>query len=171
MGCGGRAAYSADVHQYLLHAGGLRGRYGSISARRACIGSRLVFVAKRSDSAIATQVSSINWPQNWQAMLALISPVQASFSRQVEMNGLGSKGGKAVLNFHLRGAVTRGSQAALRMRDVRCASIAAILMRLLTSTAAPTNTSKRSGPWARHRFMPRPRNRTEMRPSMPARKR
>jgi hypothetical protein len=39
-------------------------------------------------------------------------------------------------------------------------------MRLLASTAAPTNSSKRSMPTARQRFMPRPRNSTEMRPSM-----
>jgi hypothetical protein len=44
-------------------------------------------------------------------------------------------------------------------------------MRLLTSTAAPTNNAKRSPPAARQRFMPRPRISTEMRPSMPARKR
>jgi hypothetical protein len=47
----------------------------------------------------------------------------------------------------------------------------AMVMRLLVSRAAPTNTSKRSRPSARHRFMPRPRKSTEMRPSMPARKR
>ncbi len=46
-----------------------------------------------------------------------------------------------------------------------------MVMRLLVSTAAPTKTSKRTRPSARHRFMPRPRNSTEMRPSMPARKR
>src|SRR4029077_17324980 len=44
-------------------------------------------------------------------------------------------------------------------------------IKLLASTAAPTNTSKRWRPSARQRFMPRPRNSTEMRPSMPARKR
>ena len=47
----------------------------------------------------------------------------------------------------------------------------AIRNRLLASTAAPTNTSNRSRPWSRQRRMPRPRSRTEMRPSMPARKR
>src|SRR5260221_398084 len=61
--------------------------------------------------------------------------------------------------------------AALRLRDDRFDSIAAILIRLLASTAAPTNSPKRRRPSARQRFMPRPRNRTEMRPSMPARKR
>src|SRR6266446_349438 len=30
--------------------------------------------------------------------------------------------------------------------------------KLLASTAAATNSSKRSRPWARQRFMPRPRN-------------
>src|SRR5882672_815780 len=44
-------------------------------------------------------------------------------------------------------------------------------MRLLASTAAATHSSNRSRPSARQRFMPRPRNNTEMRPSMPARKR
>src|SRR5215468_3478306 len=44
-------------------------------------------------------------------------------------------------------------------------------MRLLASTTAPTHNSKRSLPSARQRFMPRPRASTEMRPSMPARKR
>ena len=65
----------------------------------------------------------------------------------------------------------RSCYAALRLRDDRFDSIAAILIRLLASTAAPTNTSKRWRPSARQRFMPRPRNSTEMRPSMPARKR
>ncbi len=46
-----------------------------------------------------------------------------------------------------------------------------MIMRLLASTAAPTNNAKRSAPSARQRFMPRPRISTEMRPSMPARKR
>src|SRR6266576_1454020 len=61
--------------------------------------------------------------------------------------------------------------AALRLRRVRLDSKAAILIKLLASTAAPTHNSKRSRPSARQRFMPRPRNSTEMRPSMPARKR
>ena len=61
--------------------------------------------------------------------------------------------------------------ATFRLRDDCLASRAAILMRLLASTAAPTNNSKRLVPSARQRFMPRPRNSTEMRPSMPARKR
>src|SRR5437879_5649352 len=61
--------------------------------------------------------------------------------------------------------------AALRLRRVRLDSKAAILIKLLASTAAPTSNSKRSRPSARQRFMPRPRNSTEMRPSMPARKR
>src|SRR6202022_4474343 len=62
-------------------------------------------------------------------------------------------------------------QIALRLRDARLVSNAATFMRLLASTAAATHNSKRSWPSARQRFMPRPRNRTEMRPSMPARKR
>src|SRR5207237_1915914 len=64
--------------------------------------------------------------------------------------------------------------AALRLRrwrDDRFVSKAAILIRLLASTAAPPHNAKRSRPSARQRFMPRPRNSTEMRPSMPARKR
>src|SRR5258708_36118702 len=61
--------------------------------------------------------------------------------------------------------------AALRLRDDRFDSIAAILIRLLATTAAPTNSSKRWRPSARQRFMPRPRNSTEMRPSIHARKR
>src|SRR5216117_2400267 len=61
--------------------------------------------------------------------------------------------------------------AALRLRRVRLDSKAAILIKLLASTAAHTHNSKRSRPSARQRFMPRPRNSTEMRPSMPARKR
>src|SRR2546423_12614949 len=64
--------------------------------------------------------------------------------------------------------------AALRLRrlsDDRFVSKAAILIRLLAITAAPTHNSKRLRPSARQRFMPRPRNSTEMRPSMPARKR
>ena len=65
----------------------------------------------------------------------------------------------------------RSCYAALRLRGDRFDSIAAILIKLLASTAAPTNTSKRWRPSARQRFMPRPRNSTEMRPSMPARKR
>src|SRR5882724_2423832 len=65
----------------------------------------------------------------------------------------------------------RESQAAFRLRDDRSANRAAIFMRLLASTAAATHSSKRSRPSARQRFMPRPRNNTEMRPSMPARKR
>ena len=48
---------------------------------------------------------------------------------------------------------------------------AAIVMRLLASTAAPTHSSNPSRPFARHRFIPRPRNNTEMRPSIPARNR
>src|ERR1035437_1652894 len=47
----------------------------------------------------------------------------------------------------------------------------ALLRRLLASTAAPTKTSKRWRPLARQRFIPRPRNSTEIRPSMPTRKR
>jgi hypothetical protein len=62
-------------------------------------------------------------------------------------------------------------QIAFRLRDARLVSNAAMFMRLLASTAAATHNSKRSWPSARQRFMPRPRNRTEMRPSMPARKR
>src|SRR2546428_7317654 len=64
----------------------------------------------------------------------------------------------------------RECYAALRLRDDRFVSKAAILIRLLASTAAPTHNSKRWRPSAGQRFMPRPRNNTEMRPSMPARK-
>src|SRR5262250_3208759 len=62
-----------------------------------------------------------------------------------------------------------GYPDALRRR--RFVSSVAITKRLLASTAAPTHNSKRSFPSARQRFMPRPRHSTEMRPSMPARKR
>src|SRR6266567_5989340 len=62
-------------------------------------------------------------------------------------------------------------QAALRLLDDRLISRDAIVIRLLASTAAPTHSSKRSWPSARQRFMPRPRNSTEIRPSIPARKR
>src|SRR5258708_1431714 len=62
-------------------------------------------------------------------------------------------------------------QAAFRLRNDRSVNSAAIFMRLLASTAAATHSSNRSRPSARQRFMPRPRNNTEMRPSMPARKR
>src|SRR5207244_8134917 len=64
----------------------------------------------------------------------------------------------------------RECYAALRLRDDRFVSKAAILIRLLASTAAPTHNSKRWRPSAGQRFMPRPRNNREMRPSMPARK-
>jgi hypothetical protein len=49
----------------------------------------------------------------------------------------------------------RVDQAAFRLRGGP-ASSAAILMRLLASTAAPTQSSKRSRPSARQRFMPYP---------------
>src|SRR5713226_6677821 len=65
----------------------------------------------------------------------------------------------------------RYRQAAFRLYNERSVNRAAIFMRLLASTAAATHSSKRSRPSARQRFMPRPRNSTEMRPSMPARKR
>src|SRR5215471_2502738 len=39
-----------------------------------------------------------------------------------------------------------------------------MIMRLLANTAAPTNNSKCNFPSARQRFIPRPRNSTEMRP-------
>src|ERR1700694_3732919 len=61
--------------------------------------------------------------------------------------------------------------AVFLLRVDRRASRDAIFMRLLASTAAATHSSKRSRPSARQRFMPRPRNSTEMRPSIPARKR
>ena len=57
-------------------------------------------------------------------------------------------------------------QAAFRLRDDRCVNRAAIFMRLLASTAAATHISNRTRPSARQRFMPRPRNNTEMRPSI-----
>src|SRR5712691_4033917 len=62
-------------------------------------------------------------------------------------------------------------RVAFRRREERLIRRAAMIMRLLASTAAPTNNAKRSAPSARQRFMPRPRISTEMRPSMPARKR
>jgi hypothetical protein len=60
--------------------------------------------------------------------------------------------------------------AALGLRRVRSDSKAAILIKLLASTAAPTHNSKRLRPSSRQRFMPRPRNSTEMVPSMPGSK-
>src|ERR1700738_1323858 len=62
-------------------------------------------------------------------------------------------------------------QAAFCLRNDWLVNRAAIFKRLLASTAAATHNAKRSLPSARQRFMPRPRNSTEMRPSMPARKR
>jgi hypothetical protein len=59
-------------------------------------------------------------------------------------------------------------RVAFRRRDDRLVSSVAMIMRLLASTAAPTNNVKRSTPSARQRFMPRPRISTEMRPSMPS---
>jgi hypothetical protein len=53
----------------------------------------------------------------------------------------------------------------------RARSSAAIRRRLFAKTAAPTKTSNRSRPASRQRRLPRPRRSTEMRPSMPARKR
>src|SRR5260370_19700204 len=70
-----------------------------------------------------------------------------------------------------RGRLKRYGYAAFRLHDDRCINKSAIFMRLLARTAAATHISKRSRPSARQRFMPRPRNNTEMRPSMPARKR
>src|SRR5467141_2448502 len=72
---------------------------------------------------------------------------------------------------HKEGRTEGYRQAALRLHNDRSANNDAIFMRLLASTAAATHSSKRSRPSARQRFMPRPRNNTEMRPSMPARKR
>ena len=57
------------------------------------------------------------------------------------------------------------------LRGVRLFINAAIVMRLLASTAVPTHNSNHSRPLARKHFTPRPRNSTEMRPSIPARKR
>jgi hypothetical protein len=57
------------------------------------------------------------------------------------------------------GKAERSCYAALCLRDDRFDSMTAILIRLLASTAAPTNSSKRWRPSARQRFMPRPRNR------------
>src|ERR1017187_7443107 len=66
----------------------------------------------------------------------------------------------------------RTSQAALGCRaGFRLRNSSAIRRRFLASTAAPTKTSNRSRPLARQRFIPRPRNSTEIRPSMPTRKR
>ena len=72
-----------------------------------------------------------------------------------------------------RGAFLKGGDYAAGrfLRDEDEVSRAAIRIRLLVSTAAPTNSSKRGRPWARQRFIPLPRKSTEIRPSMPARKR
>src|SRR3979490_3384615 len=56
------------------------------------------------------------------------------------------------------------SRSVRLLRNDRSVNRAAIFMRLLASTAAATHSSKRSRPSARQRFMPRPRNNTEMRP-------
>src|SRR5207253_7169274 len=48
--------------------------------------------------------------------------------------------------------------------------MSAMRSRLLASTAAPTRISNCLSPLDWHRFIPRPRNSTEMRPSMPAAK-
>ena len=62
--------------------------------------------------------------------------------------------------------------AAARRRFGFWSSIScAMRIKLLASTAAPTSISNLSRPLARHRFIPRPRNNTEMRPSMPTRNR
>jgi hypothetical protein len=102
-------------------------------------------------------------------------PGSASSGRVVFGLVLGLPGGLTVADPLSRDRSGRGGlrigQAACRRRDDCFSSIVAILMRLLASTAAPTHNSKRSRPSARQRFMPRPRNSTEMRPSMPARKR
>jgi len=102
-------------------------------------------------------------------------PGSASSGRGVFGLVLGLPGGLTVADPLSRDRSGRGGlrigQAACRRRDDCFSSIVAILMRLLASTAAPTHNSKRSRPSARQRFMPRPRNSTEMRPSMPARKR
>ena len=72
----------------------------------------------------------------------------------------------------LRGLLPLSTSAGFRfLRRVRAFFNVAIIMRLLASTAVPTHSSNRSRPFARHRFIPRPRNNTEMRPSIPARKR
>src|SRR4029077_13093239 len=65
----------------------------------------------------------------------------------------------------------RNRRLVLRRGLERLVNSSPMIMRLLASTAAPTNSAKRSAPSARQRFMPRPRINTEMRPSMPARKR
>jgi hypothetical protein len=65
-----------------------------------------------------------------------------------------------------------GTQAAFgRRTGFLSFNNSAIRIRLLVSTAAPTNTWNRSRPLARQRRMPRPRISTEMRPSMPTRNR
>ena len=106
---------------------------------------------------------------NWQEAPALTGLAQATFAPRSELERLKARRAVAALTAGRRRPITR--QAAFRLRDDCFVSRAAILMRLLASTAAATHNSQRSCPSARHRFMPRPRNSTEMRPSMPARKR
>jgi hypothetical protein len=73
--------------------------------------------------------------------------------------------------FHRVAGQLRSCRLILRRRLGRLVNSSPMIMRLLASTAAATNKAKRSAPSARQRFMPRPRISTEMRPSIPARKR
>src|SRR5260370_22986185 len=52
--------------------------------------------------------------------------------------------------------------AAPRRFGFRSSSSCAMRIKLLASTAAPTSISNLSRPLARHRFIPRPRNQTEI---------
>src|ERR1019366_8236787 len=93
-------------------------------------------------------------------------PGKGSKQAEFGMNG----GDRRHFTYGRQGA--RGLYAADRRRFGFCSSRSlAMRIKLLASTAAPTSISNLSRPLARHRFIPRPRNNTEIRPSMPTRNR
>ena len=110
---------------------------------------------------------------NEEADRELMQLVRSSkFHRKLFCSGIGGWCGRTAFLDCVSTAEAGEDHAAFLVRArLPSRTISAIRSRLLASTAAPTNTSKRSRPWARQRFMPRPRKSTEMRPSMPARKR
>ena len=109
---------------------------------------REMIVSLLSRKWVATESCEVRWSTQWSQGKTL----RPGVSREEVRNG--------ALGY-----------AARRKRFCFWFSRWAMVMRLLVRTAAPTKTSKRSRPSARHRFIPRPRNSTEIRPSMPARKR
>ena len=141
-------------------------------APRVRVSLRLVSVAKHLDLHGTHAIVPINWAQVYRATSAFARVAQVILPRIWD----GAADFVAGRRAEARPALVCGGrrlccQIAFRLRDERLVSNAAMFMRLLARTAAATHNSKRSAPSARQRFMPRPRNRTEMRPSMPARKR